>query len=233
MQDIHYILDGNDLIRLTIEDEQDTSYFNPREDYSNLGKMICCHPHYILGDEQADLMDYIEELTEQKHAKDDMVLLPLSLYDHSGITMYVGNPQDHFDGQWDCSFVGFIYATKEMALDWGYDEDNWKEQTEKILRDEVKTYDLYLRGCIYWFKAEKFEDGDWVEIESCGGHLSDKYGEELAIEIYGYEGKYISETEAKLIKGRYLYSWERAIANKERAKLAQQRVYMLKAKRYR
>jgi len=83
--------------------------------------------------------------------KNGYYFLPLSIYDHSGITMYIGNKLDHYDGQWDCSNVGWIYTTKnEINLLYNNrKESTWKREADKLLRDVVRVYDLYLRGECY------------------------------------------------------------------------------------
>ena len=76
-----------------------------------LGHMVCGHKNYLLGDEQMRDIDddfsswdeFEDYLIKERGAK---LILPLSLYDHSGITMKIG----HCRG-WDTMPVGFIYAT--------------------------------------------------------------------------------------------------------------------------
>lgn len=130
------------------------------------------------------------------------VILPLRLYDHSGITMSVGSGAHWQDpGGWDSGQVGWIYATEEDAkTNWGI--ENWNETTERdgktitykefseiLLRGEVETYDQYLTGDVYGFKLIKKTPKTWVnkedpteeeeeideeEVDSCWGfHTSD------------------------------------------------------------
>ena len=67
----------------TITIHQDDDAESPRE-YDNLGTMVCCHGRYNLGDRSVQPEDINPTLAE---FGDDMISLPLYLYDHSGITM--------------------------------------------------------------------------------------------------------------------------------------------------
>jgi hypothetical protein len=150
---------------LTVEQEESPE--SPR-DWDNLGIMICWHRKYSLGDEHTykdtDEMygelyrQFIGEEPEQfDHETDEdfgkriteevnnhIIILPLMLYDHSGISMSTSRGYP-FNDQWDAGQVGWIYAQK------GDDE----EKTEKILVSEVDTYDKYLRGDILCFRLDK------------------------------------------------------------------------------
>ena len=127
-----------------------------------------------------------------KEADKIAVILPLYLYDHSGITMSTGP----FSCPWDSGQVGFIYADilKE------HDEKAWtarvREKAEKILRSEVKEYDQFIRGDVYGYIVESRvppaapeygydddsdDDSAWEEVESCWGMFGLDYCKEEAI----------------------------------------------------
>jgi hypothetical protein len=137
-------------------DERAELYFdefaeNPRTSCDGwLGTMVCGHRNYLLGDEQISFGDYysweeIEKyLIDERHAK---VILPLSLYDHSGITMSVGRCHG-----WDSGQVGFIYTTDERCAKNYGKSDYSVEEVERILRAEVETYDQYLRNEVYGYR---------------------------------------------------------------------------------
>lgn len=161
----------------------DTSPEDPRGN-DHVGTMVCFHKRYKLGDNTellereftgwANLEEY---LTKQLKA---VIVLPLFLYDHSGISIKVGS----FNGigphaAWDSGQVGFIYATKDSIL------KMWDKQklTKKLLEDvrrgllaEVEEYDHYLTGDVYGFTVTELlpackECGHVTEkvIESCWG----------------------------------------------------------------
>ena len=159
---------------LTIEIRQDDFAESPRE-WHNVGTMVCWHSKYVLGDEQPDHSpeDYLLRLMRDRefHQKrkcvpDDIdlshvakyidkyfLVLPLYLYDHSGISMSVSL----FGCQWDSGKVGFIYAERKQA-------DNFDLLT--TLLDEVKTYNQFLTGEVYEY-AIKDEEGNVLD-SGCG-----------------------------------------------------------------
>jgi len=136
---------------------------NPR-DWDNLGTMACWHGRYALGDEQPKISpdEYLEDLPE------GTVILPLYLYDHSGITMSTSP----FSCPWDSGQVGFIYVTPDEHVGITADE------AKGSLIHEVKTYDTYLRGEIYYYEVERgvvcsHGDTHWEHVDSCGGFFGD------------------------------------------------------------
>lgn len=149
----------------TLRVDEDSYGCNPR-DWDNLGTMACWHRRYELGDEQPDIdpQDYLAGLPE------GTIVLPLYLYDHSGITMSTSP----FSCPWDSGQVGFIYVTPDTLT------DEWlADRTEQQIRDylvgEVQTYDYYLRGEVYYYTVEKpsvCDHGDthWETMDSCGGY---------------------------------------------------------------
>lgn len=134
----------------------DDSEDSPR-DWDNMGKMICFHSSYILGDKHTYNSDNYNDLNELKEAikkeENAVIMLPLGLYDHSGITMYIGN----IHNRWDGSQVGWIIAKRDDILK----EYNVKRISKQLLarvetqlRQEVKTYDQYLTGQVYGYSSD-------------------------------------------------------------------------------
>lgn len=176
--------------RIKIEQSDYTE--NPRREWDNLGTMVCFHKRYDLGDKhqlRSNDFDSWQEL--EKHLIKKMgavVILPLYLYDHGGITMSTGP----FDCPWDSGQVGFIYVNREtLQKEYGVKKvtQKFKEKIIEYLISEVKTYDQYLTGDVYEFTIEsaiemvklsredfnagKFENVDdeieWELEDSCGG----------------------------------------------------------------
>lgn len=108
-----------------------------------------------------------------------IIILPLWIYDHSGITMSCGDPVYPFTDQWDSSLVGWIVLPKEKALhelatpkldadgnqvthtnpngveipDYVVcDETNWRQAAERQLKYEVDIYDKYLTDDVYCYE---------------------------------------------------------------------------------
>ena len=161
-----------------IEVVQDLDPMNPR-DWDNVGHMVCWHSRYNLGDTNTDynIKDYdsAEELFNAIK-KDAICVMPLYLYDHSGISMSTGSfvGRAHHAG-WDSGLVGYIYASKDDFDNAGI---NLNEVTaEEVLTTEVKVYDKYLQGDFYGYRAIRLD-----QCDSCG-HVE----REIVDSCWGYD----------------------------------------------
>lgn len=190
---------------MNIRIEQDECPESPRE-WDNLGRMVCMHRRYDLGDKHSYREDQFsgwnelrEELEQEEGA---VVILPLFLFDHSGITMSCESSRFRMadSAGWDWGQVGFIYATKEIILK----EFNKKrlskkllEKVEEILVNEVKTYDQYLTGDVWGYIIE---DDDGEHLESCWGFFGHDYCEQEAQEMVDFLEKQEKERAAELLR---------------------------------
>ena len=138
------------------------------------------------------------------------VILPLYLYDHSGITMNTGG----FSCPWDSGQVGYIVCNLQTArenwmlpesADWDTPVKSWhlteegpvpitlREATEHSLRSEVEVYDQYLRGDIYGFVVEerhhcdKCDHEEWEHVDSCWGFFGSDPEENGMVDHLGDE----------------------------------------------
>jgi hypothetical protein len=116
----------------------------------------------------------------------NVLMLPLYLYDHSGITMNTTG----FSCRWDSGQVGFIYVTKyQLKQEYGISKvmpTHWKKAEER-LKAEVKVYDRYIRGDVYCYTIhDKNED---IVVDSLGGLYEDSTEEiiKMAKEWIDYE----------------------------------------------
>jgi hypothetical protein len=184
--------------KYTLRVEQYDMAESPRE-WSNVAKMICWHRHYNLGDkhnyddsfeflldvarEVGIYTDAMEEMTDTEimtelRKGDSVCIVPLNLYDHSGITISTSNGYPYND-RWDAGCVGFIYVTKKRIFDecGGITEENWKERADKYLEGEMETYDQYCRDEVYGFRLIKTV----VKQETCPhcGEVIREYEEEI------------------------------------------------------
>lgn len=174
-----------------IEITQDEDARNPREDY-NVGTMCCEHNRYTLGDggmrqlydslifdpRYYDLYDDLPDDELEPFEDDDYpallaqakkwgyVVLPLFLYDHSGITMSCAP----FHCPWDSGQVGIIFCSPQKRAK----EGMTVPECTNYLKGEVATYDQYLTGDV-WGYVIKDEDGE--EVDSLWG----LYGEDYAL----------------------------------------------------
>lgn len=151
----------------TLEIHTDESPSSPRT-WDNLGKMICSHRNYSLGDKHDIKPSDYNSTAEVERAiriKEDVaVMLPLYLYDHSGITMKT----TPFGCNWDSGKVGYIVASKKKIRE-AYSVKRISKKliakVTELLIGEVAVYDQYLTGDVYGFKVIK--DGE--EIDACWG----------------------------------------------------------------
>lgn len=158
----------------TIQIDFDPEPTDPRE-WDNLGTMVHWHNRYVLGDRglESDEREAMERggfpLLERymRMVKGAVAILPLSIYDHSGVSMWVGAPYSDSYRGWDSSFIGFIYTTKEAIAEIGSPED----AVEEILRGEVEDYNKFLTGQIFGYRV--FDENE-EEIDSCWGFFDEK-----------------------------------------------------------
>jgi hypothetical protein len=142
-------------------------------------------------DKIMERLDVQRERAQQKWLTENLVMLPLYLYDHGGITMSTGS----FSCSWDSGRVGFTYATLEMAranwclsakdaTSWDFLLDDWDDKgkktgqkitlrkaAERLLIAEVEEYDQYLRGDVVGWRVE----GDAIDHDSCWGYYDRKH----------------------------------------------------------
>ena len=164
---------------------QDDNPESPRE-WDNLGNMFLFHNRYKLGDEHPESSDSFDGWEDIKNyllkEKNAEILLPVYLYDHSGLRVKVGDfsgllPQGH--QQFDSGMIGYIYVTKkDIKENYGKAGKKEIEKAKKSLQAEVEQYDQYLSGDVWGYKSY---DNQGEEVDSLWG----LYGMDEAIK----EGK--------------------------------------------
>lgn len=179
-----YKISKERLLRVVQDDCSDS----PR-DWDNLGTMVCFHSRYNLGDKDhgIDFYDYYswDELEKGICKKHDVaVILPLYMYDHSGITISTKHKYPYND-RWDAGRIGFIFISKEKVKK----EYSVKKMSKKLLEriktyleGEVETYDTYLRGDVYGFQL--------IQKETCDKGCEH---EEIIDSCYGFYGNNLKE----------------------------------------
>lgn len=137
---------------------------SPRE-WDNIGTVVLWnHVRYNFGDENAS-MSYLRGL----EADENVLWLPIYLYDHSGITINTTG----FSCRWDSGQVGVIYCTKEQAVkEFGNKICTAKvrDKALKCLKGEIKDLDQYIRGEVYGFQVF---DPQGEVVDSCWGYYGD------------------------------------------------------------
>ena len=188
---------GKYLIKILPDEGGDS----PRN-WDNLGTMVCFHGRYDLGDKhdyQSGDYDNWGEMMDAIIKNEKVgVILPLYLYDHSGITMNTTG----FSCPWDSGRVGFIFVSKKKILA----EYGGKRMTPALIEratarlvGEVETYDQYLRGDVYGYQVFEVSNCDKgheheEELDSCWGFFGQ---EECMKEAEGIVDWYVKEEEKK------------------------------------
>jgi len=152
----------------------DENPLNPRTDFDNVGKLWLYHSRYDIGDKDAidfnnfrsweDMLEYIEL------EYDPAVILPVSMYDHSGVTVFHGEANG-----WDSGVIGFHFITKADAIrNWGKKNLTKKiiKRCEKYLESEISEYDNYVKGNVYGYEVY---DDDGNNIDGCWGFFGDDF----------------------------------------------------------
>lgn len=189
---------------------------NPR-DWCTYSHMVCEHSRYQLGDDEfqgcistlQDLCDKYDIDWERdgdemnfsemfKAVSEYVVIRPISIYDHSGVTIFYETPCC----RWDSGCVGYGYMERsdvEQYQTIAEDED-WREIAISIMDREMEVYDKFFRGEVYGYVLEERESPSkaltetpeweefledywnkkfqWVETDSCWGYYEEP--EELA-----------------------------------------------------
>ena len=152
-----------------IEISRDEYPENPIKEWDMLGKFICFHRRYDLGN-CSDFKTPDEVIAYAK--KNRAILFNLYMYEHSGIVLSLSNSSYPFNDRWDSGQVGFVMVERDKALK----EYEYKilcksllNKIRKIVEGEVKTYNLYLAGEVYNYYISK--NGEFVD--SAGGYFCD------------------------------------------------------------
>ena len=158
------------------------SYYEPTQKW--------CDQDFFEGTLEENKDDIAESLVNEMSNDTLMVLaktkneiLPLYLYDHSGITMNTTG----FHCPWDSGQVGWTYVSHtEIEKQYYGLNPQTIERANNTLVGEVKDYDSYLTGDVYGFRY--FENGE--ESDSCWGFLGevDNFRDEITEYLpEGYE----------------------------------------------
>jgi len=191
------VISEDKILRITIGYDSDAD--DPR-DWSNIGHMICWNNRYKLGDKHTYCHpEELENLfAKMKEDGEEVLISPLYIYDHSGISIYMEEPAFDYGG-WDTSRVGYFYILKKDVFE-NYPEateESWKELAQTVLKGELEEYDLYIRGEVYGLLIEEVS-----HCTNCGHELtaltervSGFYGFESVEEGIKEEGYELSEFE--------------------------------------
>jgi hypothetical protein len=103
-----------------------------------------------------------------------IVIKPLYMYEHSGITIST----KPFGDRWDSGQIGFVFIRKDdVRNEFSIKRcgQNMVERCDVLLEGEVDVYDKYLRGEVYGYEIGKInEDGHEEGLERCGDYLNEE-----------------------------------------------------------
>ena len=133
----------------------------------------------------ADTDEIAEVLTDELYSQDKLNLVeasgevaiqPISMYDHSGISIWLGGYSGHPDARWDCGTLGFAYIAKATAEEEmpNFSEETWKEWANQIMKGEMKEYAAYVSGQVYGYMIEALDDDEGCD-DSCWGYYDESY----------------------------------------------------------
>lgn len=177
---------------------------NPRLEWDNVCTMLCWHRRYNLGDPSPDYdrkaagrsrywewsesyknRDYLtlghaldDDLSRSYSTLGPGLVLPLYLYDHSGITISTGK----FSCPWDSGQVGWIHCSWEKANHELVSRPFKHPSRSRILRKkmlacmeaEVRTYDDYLTGQVFCYEIVDMQlsnPDDPILEDACSGYF--------------------------------------------------------------
>ena len=160
--------------------EHDDDPMNPRTDWDNITTMICFHKRYDLGDKtdyKSDNFDSWDELKTQIESDYKVLMIkPLYMYDHSGITISTSP----FGCRFDSGQIGWVFVDKDNLQRISGDSDGFNElNLEEITDSEVKTYDQYITGEVYRYTIYEIETCSLGHehknfVEGCGGYFGEE-----------------------------------------------------------
>ena len=148
--------------KITIKSEYSD---NPLE-YTPEIIVACKHGRYNLGNMRLnDLLtqyDYNGDYDNLKEIMDYMstygTVFPVSMTDHSYLSVYVGKPNDY----WDSGYIGIVFIQSSYMDKYGY--------TESYINDILDTYTQYLNGEMYAYVVEKYTSDGMEYVNSCCGY---------------------------------------------------------------
>ena len=155
-------------------------------------KMFCFHGKYDIGNKHnynsEDFSGWDEFKAQLEKDYDIRVILPLYMYDHSGITIST----QPFSCPWDSGQIGFVFSTAEgIRNSFGVKRitKDILKRAERILVGQVSLYDAFLIGdmynvCMYDENGEFITSNVFIpynDIDEEIDHMYSEYSEEVLV----------------------------------------------------
>ncbi len=139
---------------------------SPR-DWDNLSRFLCFHRRYTLGDKHAyrsgDFASWNDFRKALLREDPGALLVPLFMYDHSGLTIAT----KPFSCPWDSGQIGFaVVSSARIRKEYQAKRitSKLRERVRQAVDGEVAVYDAFLRGEVYGYVIERNgqqEDSCW------------------------------------------------------------------------
>lgn len=148
--------------------------------YENGNGCFSCSFGAIAGtDEIAQMLTdelSVKEKLELVEKSGEVAIRPISMYEHGGVSIWLGGYSGHPDAQWDCGTLGFAYITKATAEEEmpNFSEKTWKEWANKTMEGEMEEYAAYVSGQVYGYMIEALDDDEGCD-DSCWGYYDESY----------------------------------------------------------
>jgi len=197
------------IYRFRLEQDDDTSWNNPRDFDCQVAVIVAQAARYILPQEG----DHVRTILDALDRRDGMravarwlrichgatVVLPLYL--RGDDTLSPGDAADlNSHNRWNV--VGLAYDTPATRAVLG--EDATTEQVEGSIRSELDEYGKWATGEVYGYVVERVdEDGNVLDdFDSCWGHIGDEWAAEAGSDALAYviedEGEKYAAAQAEI-----------------------------------
>ena len=149
----------------TIEINQDEMPENPITEWDGNVEFCCWHRNYNLGNSKR-FGNGLEDADDcREYAKRTRsILLPLYMYDHSGIALSLGRDQYPFNCPWDSGQLGYILIDREWLRKYygkKYFTKGMRRRLQETAEKNVELYNDYLSGAVYGYIVEEAGDSCW------------------------------------------------------------------------
>lgn len=144
---------------------------SPRQ-WDNLGQFLTRSTRYVESELETalDFSDYTLDELEKALEKQGYICERVSVYDHSGVRVYIGAPCC----QWDSGYIGLYVVNKARAREWFNVKRISRRLKDKIKESmiaEVETFNNWINGNVFEFNL--FKNGE--HVDSCGGFIADSW----------------------------------------------------------
>lgn len=147
---------------------------SPRN-YFNIGKILCLPNKYIKNELELPY-EYDEKFKESRNLNEIEEMLTklgyiherICVYDHSGVSIYLGTPCC----RWDSGYIGWYCVSREEVKEQYGLERLVKQRVNKVkklMNTEIRNYNNWINGNVYWY--ELYKNGKL--IDHCGRVIAD------------------------------------------------------------